>query len=84
MTQIVYESTCETCDTCKTNLGIISSMKKGIFNDGELKDLSEQSKVELVKMEYEQFCLDKRTEMIQGFKKKNIENIHKEVKNGGN
>jgi hypothetical protein len=74
MPEIIYQSNCELCEEHKTELGVLVSITKSIKE--QFPDLSEESQVILIKSMYEQWKLDERTRMIQGFKTKNIKSIN--------
>lgn len=74
MQEIIYESKCELCEEHKTELGVLVSISKSIKE--QFPNLSEENQLILVKSMYEQWKLDERTKMIQGFKTKNIKSIN--------
>jgi len=75
--QIINNVPCETCLGLHTKLGDMVSCVNGIFNDKEIQslNLSDDLKIRLAQDIFREFNLDKRTEMIQGFKHKNIQDI---------
>ena len=76
---VLYEAGCHVCDEHRTELGIMSSCIQGAVENQQLQDLglSIEQRIELGKEMYVQYRLDKRTNIIQSFKKDNIKSIHK-------
>ncbi len=73
--EIVMTSNCELCETHKSDLSTLVGIYDSIQENFPTLECNYQ--IDLVKLMYEQFKLDKRTKMIQGFKQTNIKDIRK-------
>jgi hypothetical protein len=75
---IAYPTQCEICETHKTERGEWESIKQSVFE--MFPNLPAELGVQIMICWYEQTQLDKRTNLIQSFKKTNIKAINKEGK----
>ena len=76
MPEIVYEkNNCEICEEHKTERGLLQVIKRTVEED--FKEYTDEDRMQLIIALFVQWKLDLRTEMIQGFKQKNIKAINK-------
>ena len=73
--EIVMMSSCEACEQHKSDLGTLIGIYNSIQDSFPTMEFVYQ--IELVKLMYEQFKLDKRTKIIQGFKQTNIKDMRR-------
>jgi len=75
MPEITVKAQCYLCDEHKSELGILLSIKESVQTNFENWPVPQQ--MDLIIAWFEQYKLDKRTQMIQDFKKTNIKSINK-------
>jgi hypothetical protein len=73
--EVLYETSCRLCDEHKTDLGALQSIWTSVTNG--FPDLDTYGKLELTKLFYEQYKLDRRTEFISKAKMDTTNQIHK-------
>lgn len=75
MSEIEIREVCGTCEEHKTELGILVTTKESV--EKNFANYSQEQQMQLIIAWFEQYKLDQRTEMIQGFKQKNIKSINR-------
>lgn len=75
MAEIEIKEVCGICDQHKTELGILVTTKESV--EKNFANYSQEQQMQLIITWFEQYKLDQRTAMIQGFKQKNIKSINR-------